>query len=136
LKPQPGGGDLEFIKAMIEWTKDDVRQVQLRVSAELAVAVLYITQLPFDRLARLKPDWLLLGGVGLLIVAALCHFVYLSQVHLSRRDLSSCLRGTNADEAQSVWEVVWRQWRWFFRLGDALAVFGMIALGVVLALML
>src|SRR3954453_15957118 len=80
--------EVEFIKATIEWAKDDVRQVYLRVTAALGIAVLVLTQLPFEKLTELDRDNLFLGALALLLGAATLHFFYLSRVHRSRRDVA------------------------------------------------
>lgn len=50
---------IEYIKAQLEYARDDSRQVYLRVTAALAVAGLVLTQLPFVRLKALElvPKW-------------------------------------------------------------------------------
>jgi hypothetical protein len=123
--------EVEYIKAMIDWTKDDVRQVYLRVTAAIGIAVLVLTQLPFEKLAELDRDGLFLAALGLLLGSAALHFLYLSRVHRSRRDLAGCLRTAAGDAAQEIWRKLWHNWWWSFQLGDLLLVSGLIVVGVV-----
>jgi hypothetical protein len=140
--------DREFINAMIEWSRDDVRQVYLRVTASLAIAVLFLTQLPFDKLAALHgfDKFCLLSGLAVLVLAASAHFLYLSKVHRSRRGLIECLRQvdsekeaepgkrakTPAEQAASHWLDIWKPWRYAFLGGDGLMAIGAALLAIAL----
>src|SRR5947208_2114625 len=44
---------IEYVKALLEWASSDVRQVYIRVTASLAVAVLFVTQIKLEALRRL-----------------------------------------------------------------------------------
>jgi hypothetical protein len=125
--------DVAYIQAMIDWTKDDVGRMHYRVTASLGIVVLFITQLPFARLAKYEPRWLLFAGLILMLVAALSHAKYLAFVHRSRRRLAGCLRHGDVELAGSVWEDVWRRQGRFLHVGDALLIAGVVVLGVVFA---
>lgn len=64
---------LEHLKEMSAYAADDARRVHLRVTAALALAVLYLTQLPFRNLVALDAffKWCLIAGLLFLIGAAL-----------------------------------------------------------------
>lgn len=74
---------IEYIKAQLEYARDDSRQVYLRVTAALAVAGLVLTQLPFVRLKALEvvPKVVLAVGICALLVAAVFHHLYLTRIH-------------------------------------------------------
>jgi hypothetical protein len=133
VSDRPAAVDLnvEYIKAMIEWTKDDVRQIYLRVTASLGIAVLVLTQLPFEKLAELNQDWLFLGSLALLLISAVAHFSYLSRVHRSRRDLALCLRKADGATAKRVWQDTWDRSGMLFVAGDVILVLGLIGVGFV-----
>jgi lipoprotein signal peptidase len=126
--------DLEYIKAMIDFARDDARQVYLRVTGAVAIAVLFLTQLPFERLAALDTPYtcLLFGGLGAMLLSAVFHFTYLSQVHLSRRHLMACLPTRDVGGAYDALAKTERRWIRSFHMGDLLIVIGIILLAVVL----
>lgn len=126
----------EYIKAMIDWTRDDVSRIHLRVTAAVGIAVLFVTQLPFERLAALNDTWLLFVGIGFLLVAAGLHLVYLAQVGRSRRELAACLRINEGKKAARAWGEVWYKWGWAYVIADGLIVVGLLVLGIVLAQLL
>ena len=124
--------EIEFIKAMIEWTRDDVRRVHVRVTAALAMAALFITAPPFGKLAALDQPHknALLVGLLCLLLAAGLHFLYVSKVHRSSRDLACFLRNGDGDAAGTLWEGIWKRWNWAFNIGDFLIAIGLALLGV------
>lgn len=133
--------DREFIKEMIQWTRDDVRQVYLRVTASLGIAVLFLTQLPFDKLAALRgfDKFCLLSGLAVLVVAAALHFIYLSKTHRwNRGQIAYLHHGTQqplqarASAVASQWQGPWKRWNWAFLGGDALMVLGVVLLAIAL----
>ncbi|MEA2494671.1 MAG: hypothetical protein QOJ29_2582 [Thermoleophilaceae bacterium] len=137
--------DREFMKAMIEWTRDDVRQVYLRVTASLGIAVLFLTQLPFDKLAALRGSnkFCLLSGLAVLVVAAALHFLYLSKIHRWNRGQIAYLRHgteapltTRASQVATHWQRTWARWKWAFLGGDALMALGVVLLAIALLGML
>jgi hypothetical protein len=101
------------------------------------LAVLFLTQLPFDRIVRLDSwtRWLLLGGVALDGLAALLYFRYQNRVHLARLQMADCLRSLDADTAKEIWAgtgQVWKKYGKLYVAGDACFGASILALGVVL----
>jgi hypothetical protein len=126
---------LEYIKAMIEWTADDAKQVYVRVTGAVGIAVLFLTQLPFGRLANLSTvmRYVLIVGIGSLLLSAISYFTYVSKTHIARRELARHLLNANHHGARTALSEVWRKWRWTFWLGNTLFGFGTASLGLVLA---
>jgi hypothetical protein len=119
---------------MLDLARDDTRQVHVRVTATLGIAVLYLTQLPFAKLLELTNWWtvVLLVGLGSLVIAAGLYFWYTEKVHLSRVEIASCLQTQNAARARQAWVRTWDANRWFFWGGDVFFVAGIVLLALVL----
>jgi hypothetical protein len=129
---------IEYIKAQLEYARDDSRQVYLRVTAALAVAGLVLTQLPFARLRALEdaPKVALAAGIGALVLAAVFHHLYLTRIHHSRLEIAACLPGVHAYEASQFGPPRWERYVWLLHAGDVLMAVGAVCLGVALAVML
>ena len=98
---------------------DDVRQVYLRVTAALGLAILFVTQPTFDRLLRLGAafKWLLLAGLALDPVAAVLYYEYSNGLNLARLQMAKCLRAPDADGAAEIRAgsgIYWTNQRLFF----------------------
>jgi hypothetical protein len=142
LRSQAEQRRLEHLKEMSAFAAEDARMVHLRVTAALALAVLYLTQLPFKNLVALDAGfkWCLVAGILFLVGAALFYFQYASTAHQARARIATAIRdGEDADYA-TWWNEgigddkgVWKSTAWAFHWGNALFVLGTVALGVVLA---
>gem|GEM_PF-6011575 len=84
---------------------DDVRQVYIKVTGAIGLAALFVTQLPFDRLAALPlfTRWLLVVGVALAGAAGGLYFFYLTQMHLCRLKMAKYLREGDATKLERLW---------------------------------
>jgi hypothetical protein len=139
---------LAYVQALLEYTRDDARQVYIRVTAALAVATLFATQLPFKNLQALNTVWtvVLFVGLGCLIVAALLYFIYVGDTHHARRRLAKYLLHpesvtsagpTSDNDADEILTVLWRSRRWWaFWISNGQFVGGGILLAIVFAKMI
>lgn len=139
---------LAYVQALLEYTRDDARQVYIRVTATLAITTLFVTQVPFKNLQALNRFWTnwLYIGLGCQIVAAILYFLYVSDTHNARRKMAKYLmhpeqvvsHGPTADnDVDKILTDLWRprQW-WAFWIPDALFAVGGILLATVLAKMI
>jgi hypothetical protein len=147
-EPRSGKGDarcaitednatkLEYIKAMLEYYKDDARQDYVRVTGTLALAAIFVTQVPIPQLRRLDHlhTLLLFAGLGCLVLAAGAYFSYVQGTHLARRCLSRHLLDLNACEVKSEAHNLFRSWDRVGRIwaGNLLFGAGVVLLGDVL----
>ena len=120
---------------------DDVRQVYLRVTVALGLAILFVTQPAFDRLLRLGAafKWLLLAGLALDPVAAVLYYEYSNGLNLARLQMAKCLRAPDADGAAEIRAgsgIYWTNQRLVFFSGNLCLVGSVVALGTVLDAML
>jgi hypothetical protein len=133
-----GGGDekLEFIKALLEYVKDDVRQDYLRVTGALAFAAIFVTQVPIAELQRLNrwETFVLFAGLGCLALAAAAYFDYIRRTHLVRRPLTYYLINLDAEGAKQKVDETFKHWKREreFHIGTTLFVLGVAPLSVVL----
>ena len=129
---------LAYVQALLEFARDDARQVYLRVTGALAVAALFVTQLPFGRLRALDRTWtlVLVAALGCLVVASFLYFVYVGATHNTRRRIARSLLDLDAVDATTPDDVlthVWRTNRYLaFGLGDGHCGLGVLLLGAVL----
>lgn len=130
--------DAEYVKSIIGIASDDVRQVYLRVTAALGLAILFVTQLPFDRLLRLGAAfrWLLLAGLALDVVAAVVYYEYSNGLNRKRGDMAECLRTPDAAGAAQIGRDHWTKWRRLFFAANLCLLGSVVVLGAVLASML
>jgi uncharacterized membrane protein YkvI len=133
-----------YVQALLEYTRDDARQVYIRVTAALAVATLFVTQIPFKNLQALDQGWTwsLYAGLALLVLAAILYFIYVGDTHHARRRIAKYLLHpeavtsegpTQANPVDAVLTDVWRPRRWWaFWVPDVLFGIGGIILTAVL----
>lgn len=145
---------LAYIQALIEYTRDDARQVYIRVTAALAIAALFVTQIPFKNVQALNDSWtgVLFAGVVCLVLAALLFFVYVGDTHHTRRKIAKYLLDvelvTPIPEQGKPWEeldnpadhILTRLWRsrrwWAFAVANGLFALGGILFSIVVAKMI
>ena len=126
----------EYIKALLEYVKDDVRQDYLRVTGALAFAAVFVTQVRIAELQRLN-RWetgVLFAGLGCLAVAAAAYFHYISTTHQARRPLTSYLLTLNTQQARRDVNALFKDSKRTreFRAATGLLVLGIGLLAVVL----
>lgn len=131
---------LEHLKQMSAFAAEDSRMVYLRVTACLTVGVLFLTQLPFERLVALSRAYklCLLGGLVALGAAALLYFIYTNTAHKARRTIAARVLDGNDDDTAEWWNCTgpWKEKKWAFIGADVLARVGALLLGFVLAKLL
>jgi hypothetical protein len=132
---------LEHIKAMSGYAAEDYRVVYVRVTASLAIAVLFITQLPFARLVALPLSFkiVLVAGVLALSCAGGFYFAYANEAHVARTSFATAIRdGTDKDLA--VWwdgtKGPWGANKRILQFGNVLFACGGLALVTILAKLL
>lgn len=148
MSPEERAERLAYVQALLEYTRDDARQVYIRVTASLAVTTLFVTQIPFKNLQALSRFWTnwLYVGLGCLIGAAILYFLYVSDTHNARRKMAKYLihldsvtsKGpTDDNPVDRVLTDLWRPRKWWaFWIPDALFALGGILLAVLLAKMI
>jgi hypothetical protein len=85
--------------------QDDVKHVQLRATAALAIAAVFVTQIDLKDLRALSGEWgvATVAGIALLVVAGLAYFHYSQLLNRSRLRIaknmsrSASLSGTVRD---------------------------------------
>jgi len=127
----------EFARAINEIVRDDVHQVYLRVTGVLGIAVVFVTQLPFNRLVGLPiwTRWVLVIGLACALGSAALYFHYLSKLHLARLQIVRSIRDGKADGAEKIWSgtgVVWDRYGWAFTNGSRLLMAAVLLLGITL----
>ena len=129
---------VQDLTAMLEYARDDAKQVYLRVTAALAIAVLYVTQLPFAKMTALAVGFkvVLLCGLLAVIVVAVSYFVYVSAAHNAQRTYAAWLRVGETDDPRAWWDGSQGpagKRKWWLRIGNGLFLLGGILLAVVFA---
>jgi hypothetical protein len=99
---------------------DDIRQVYIKVTGAVGLAALFVTQLPFDRLAALPTftRWLLVVGVAFAGAAGGLYFFYLTKMHLGRLKMAEYLREGDAAKVAHLWTgtgELWERYRLVFQ---------------------
>jgi len=133
--------DLAYAHALMEIAGEDVKQVYIRVTGVLGLAVIFVTQLPFDQLAGLPTwaRWVLMAGLVASVGSAALYFRYLSKVHLARIEMAKTIHQGRAGEVQEIWSgsgSVWMRNRWAFYSGTCLLGLSTALLGLSLAVLL
>ena len=135
-REEEGSTRREYIKALLEYVKDDVRQDYPRVTGALALAAVFVTHVQIAELQRLNQweTYVLFAGLAFLAMAAVAYFHYISKTHQARRPLTTYLLTLNAQQATKHVNAVFesRKRKWEFRLGTALFAVGVGLLAVVL----
>lgn len=132
---------IEYARTLNEIARDDVRQVYLRVTGVLGLAVLFVTQLPFHRLVGLPllARWALMAGVASAVASAALYFYYLSKLHLARLDIARSIRDEDGAGAENIWAgsgSVWSSYGWAFTYGGRLLYISVSLLGCTLGVLL
>ena len=80
---------IEYVKALVEWAKDDARQVYIRVVAALGLAGVFVTRFKDLRTLSIGGTVALFLSLGALALAAFLYFLYVSKTHVARRNLAA-----------------------------------------------
>jgi hypothetical protein len=135
----PTADKVAYVQALLEYTRDDARQVYLRVTAAFAVLTLFLTQLPFENLQALNRRWTntLYLGLASVIGGAALYFLYVGATHHVRREIAKYLLQpdrVNSSVPDGLLTDVWRKRQLAtFWLGGLLFFGGLTVLAVVLA---
>ena len=139
--PSPLDGEpehrLEYIKAVLELAQEDVRHIQLLVTAALGISAVYLTQLPLDKLLGLHlwARLVLAAGLITMVASSLFYFRYIRCLHLARMGIARCLPSVDAVKARELWAGTYGVWqlhkREYYR-GRALFAIGAALLSVVI----
>jgi uncharacterized membrane protein YkvI len=133
-----------YVQALLEYARDDARQVYIRVTAALAVATLFVTQIPFKNLQALSQGWTwaLYVGLALLLAAAIVYFIYVGDTHHARPRIAKYLvhpeavvseGPTQPDPVEAILTNLWRSRKWWaFYVANSLFAVGGIILTAVL----
>ena len=126
--------DLEYVKAILDWVKDDARQVYIRVTGALGIATLFVTQIKIAELQTLErwPMRALFAGLASLAAAALAYFFYVSRTHVARRAIAKYLHEGNSADAEKDAIGIFREWGLILLIGNVLFGVGVLLLGYVL----
>jgi hypothetical protein len=131
---------LEHLKEMSAYAAEDSRVVYLRVTASLALGLLFLTQLPFARLTRLPVEFrlFLLAGLLALAASAILFFEYSIKAHNARREVAKRILVGTESSVVDWWDSTgpWKTHLWAFHGGNALFAIGAALLGLVLAKLL
>ena len=131
--------DIEYARAVMQIASDDVRQIYVRVTGVLGLAVIFVTQLPFARLVNLPlwTRWVLAVGLASAIASAALNFQYLTMVHLARLDMARSVRDGNAGSVEQIWVGrAWTRHGWAFIGGTILLALSVCLLGLTLGVLL
>ena len=119
----------------------DRRQVCIRrVTAALAIATLFVTQIPLGQLQGLQRGRTrkLFIGLGCLVLAARMYFFYVNRTHLARRKMVRLPNPEARDEKQPDPEMILGEVEevrgWALRVGNAAFAAGLILLALALVL--
>jgi hypothetical protein len=107
--PSPLAGDdphkLEYIKAMLELVREDIRHVMLLVTAAFAISALFVTQIPLEAIVAL-PRWsraLLVVGLLAMVLAGLFFFRYVRCLHMTQMAIVRCLPSLDTVKTRELW---------------------------------
>ena len=124
----------EYIKALLEYVKDDARQDYLRVTGALAFAAIFVTQVRIAELQTLNrwETFVLFAGLACLAASAAAYFYYINETHRARRPLAERLLDLDWEEAKNTVDELFETRKGQFRAITRLFVVGVGLLAVVL----
>jgi hypothetical protein len=128
---------LEYITAMLELVREDIRHVMLRVTAAFAISALFVTQIPLEAIIAV-PQWsraLLVVGLLAMVLAGLFYFRYVTCLHRTQMAIVQCLPSLDTAKTHELWAGeagVWKHHRVKYLLGTTWFAAGTLLLAVVL----
>jgi hypothetical protein len=96
---------LEYITAMLELVREDIRHVMLRVTAAFAISALFVTQIPLEAIIAV-PQWsraLLVVGLLAMVLAGLFYFRYVTCLHRTQMAIVQCLPSLDTAKTHELW---------------------------------
>lgn len=137
----PAELELEYIKQMVAVAQDDIRHVFIYATAALAVAGLFVTQIPVSTVLALP--WilraLLVVGLGSLALASYLFFRYARAMHLNRMRMIRCIPTLHVVRVRELWagpHSGWQRNKHLFHRAQRLMGFGIMCIGLALAFLL
>ena len=96
---------LEYIKGMISLAREDMKLVMLYVTLSFGIILLFLTQIPFDKILSLHLFLriLVFFGVLFLTLSALCFFLYIRHLHITQMKMTRCLASLNSFRTRELW---------------------------------
>jgi hypothetical protein len=98
---------VEHANLVLSVIQDDIRQVQLRATAALAVAAIFVTQIDLVALRNMGSiwNWFTVLGIGLLVAAGLSYFHYSQRLNQARLGIANDLQRPEslADTVETRW---------------------------------
>jgi hypothetical protein len=127
----------EYIKALIAIVQDDKKHVLLYITADFAIAAIFLTQTPAELLLML-PLWarvLMVLGIAFLGLSSVSLFRYVQHLHLTQMAVTRCLPSVDVVRARELLAGgagVWKMHGKWFGLGGWLMGAGVACLIAVL----
>jgi hypothetical protein len=128
-----------YVQALLEYARDDARQVYIRVTAAFAIVALFLTQLPLESVQALNRRWTnaLYVGLACTLAGGFLYFLYVGATHHARREIAKYLlqpESVTLSTPDNLLTDVWRKRQLAtFWVGGALFGGGITLLGVCLA---
>jgi hypothetical protein len=134
---------VEYANLVLTVINEDIGRVQLRVTAALGLAAVFVTQLPLEALRRLPLGYRItaLGGIVLLGLAAVALFYYTHRLNRARIAIAAGFISANGPEVANRWindfgTEANEPWIWLYNLGQWLLAGGGLAFAVVIGKLL
>jgi hypothetical protein len=140
---ESGTRKVEYANLVLGVINEDIGRVQLRVTAALGLATIFITQLPLEALRKLPLGYRLttIAGIVLLAVAAIALFYYTHRLNRVRIKIASRFINTEGTSVASYWaddfgSETHEPYIWLYNLGQWLLAAGGVAFAIVIAKLL
>jgi hypothetical protein len=134
---------VEYANLVLSVINEDIGRVQLRVTAALGLATIFITQLPLEALRRLPLFYRLVtvAGIVLLALAAVALFYYTHRLNRVRIKIASRFVRAPGPDVAKYWvddfgSETHEPYIWLYNLGQWLLAAGGLAFAVVIAKLL
>ncbi len=119
--------------------QDDIRHVQIRATAALAIAAIFVTQIKLDdlRAMSLEWNWVTVVGIALVVAAGVLYFHYSQRLNQARLAIAS-----DSSQVDTAWKSKFmlsgsasrgNTPLWYYRLGQWCFVGGALVLFAVVA---
>jgi hypothetical protein len=133
--------NLDYAESLVELIAEDAKQVYVRVTGAVGLAVLFLTQLPFDRVVALAlwARWALAVGIACAVGSAACLYYYSTRLYRARVDMLKAIKADRPQDVPKIWAYsgrVWDQTQPWYKAGIGLLTAAVVLLGLVLAALL